>query len=437
MSLKHLSVEHRNFNFGQLPMLIERTPCIQHLHISINLRSSTIALSLTIPSIISLVLDVRDAPMAFRKLLKCMPNLKHLTVNSSDTYFGYIRNWLYSTFYEDHSYEPNFHRSSKSPPIYMNGNRWENIIINHLPKLKTFQLKMNTQYWSNYNKKDEVDKLLMSFSSHFWIRERRWFVRCDWNPNPNSGYLCLYTLPYAFDDFNTHGASIRSKSTSPDENDYWLYDHVRNLDCHYLLSNNSALTRARFSNISHLSIDLPFDESIPSALSTFNHLKSLSVFIRNDDVKVYHQLQALLDQAPVLYSLRLSCGKLLALELELLKIRSTSVRCLDFDGYNDHKDWLWFNYQQCTALCNSPLGTRCEVLRIRVENVMDVIELVYSMPYLRVLNVHVLNESNIPDFQTSSTNDKLVNWLRHSLDPTCTVVRRESGALRYIQLWIR
>jgi hypothetical protein len=144
----------------------------------------------------------------------------------------------------------------------------------------------------------------------------------------------------------------------------------------------------------------------------------------------------LLDQAPVLYSLKLSCGKLLTLELGLLKISSTSVRCLDLDGYTEHEGWQWFDNQQCVALCNSPLGTRCEVLRIRVENPMDMIELVYSMPYLQVLNVHVLNEINIPDFHTSSTNDKFVYWLRHFLGPTCTVVRHDFNS-RYIQLWIR
>jgi hypothetical protein len=233
-------------------------------------------------------------------------------------------------------------------------------------------------------------------------------------------------LPYAFDDFNTPNACIRSKSTSPNENDYWLYDRVRNLH----LSNDSALNRARFSNISHLSIDLPFNESILSALSTFNHLKSLSVFILNDDVEVHNQLQTLLDRTPILYSLRLSCGKLLASELGLLKNRSASVRCLDLDGYTKHEDWHWFNSQQCVALCNSPLGIQCEVLRIKVENAMNVLELVYSMPYLRALNVQVLNECK------SSTNDELVHWLLDSLDSTCTVVRHESDS-RYIQLWVR
>ncbi len=434
ISLTHLSVQHLNCRFSELLQLIEHTPHIRHLRISINMYSVSSDLSLAIPSIISLILHVRDAPLAMSKLLKYMPNLKHLTVKSLDTYLGFLKNFLHHAFQEDATYQNNFHK--KSVPIYMDGCKWEEIIVNHLPKLKTFQLKMDIQYWSPHSKEDEVKKLLASFRSHFWIRERRLFVRCDWNPNPDSSYVCLYTLPYAFDDFNTHTASIRFKSTST-KTDYWLYNRVRNLHYHYSLSDSSALNRARFSNIRHLSIELPFNESIPSALSTFDHMNSLTVFILNDDVKAHNQLQTLLDRAPTLYSLRLSCGKLLAPELALLTNSSASVHCLDLDGYTQHKDWHWFTSQQCVALCNSPLGIQCEVLRMKVENPMDVLELVYSMPYLRALNVQILNdERNIPDFESSSTNDELVHWLRHSLDSTCTIVRHESDS-HYIQLWIR
>lgn len=437
MSLKHLSVEHLNFRLIQLPHLIERTPCIRNLSMCINLSSVDNYLSLAaIPSITSLVLHVRDAPLAFRKLLRCTPNLTHLTVKFSDTYLGYLRNWLKGTYFEDTNYEPNLHRISTSAPIYMDGRKWEDIHTNHLPRLQTFQLKMDIQYWSRYNKEEEVDRLLMSFSSHFWIRERRWFVRCNWNPNTDSSYLCLYTLPYAFDDFNMHGVSIRSKSTAPNENDYWFYDQVRSLDLHYLLSTNPVLNHARFSNLSHLLIDLPFDESIPSALLTFNHLKSLTVFTLKNDTKAYNQLQTLLDRAPILYSLKLSCGEQLTPELELFENRSASVRCLDLDGYTKHEDWQWFNNQQCVALCHSPLGVQCEVLRIKVENAIDILELVYSMPYLRALSVQALDEGNMPDIEASSTNDKLVHWLIHSLDSTCTVARSESDSHR-ILLWIR
>jgi hypothetical protein len=323
------------------------------------------------------------------------------------------------------------------PLIPIDGHEWEKIIIKHLPELKIFQLKMEIQHSFHCQKEDIIDKLLASFSSHFWIREHQWFVRCDWNPDNKSSYVCLYTLPYAFDYFDTHTASILSKSTAPNENNYWSYDRVRNLRYHYSLSNSSALSHIRFSNIRHLSIDLPLADSELSALVRFDHMNSLHVYILNDDIKVKNQLQILLDQAHHIYSLRVSCGKLSSPSLGLLKNHSVSVRSLDLHGYTEHNGWEWFNREQCAALCASPLGIRCEVLRIRVEYPTDVLELVYSMPYLRALVVQILNdEHNIPDFESSSMEDEHVQWLRHSLDSTCTVVRHEFDS-RYIYLWIR
>jgi hypothetical protein len=161
------------------------------------------------------------------------------------------------------------------------------------------------------------------------------------------------------------------------------------------------------------------------------------VFVLNDNVKVQTQLQMLLDRAPNLYSLTFSCGKLSAPELSLLTNSSLSVRHLDLHGYTEHTDWHWFNSQQCAALCKSPLGIQCEMLRIKVENPMDVVELVYSMAYLRALNVQILNdEYNVPDFKPSSDMDEVLQLLQHSLDSTCTIVRDEFDSCS-IHLWIR
>jgi hypothetical protein len=155
----------------------------------------------------------------------------------------------------------------------------------------------------------------------------------------------MITLPYTFHCFDTHTAPIRSKSTSSKKKDYWLYDHVCSLHYDFSLSSGSALSYACFSNICHLSLELPTSDNIWSALSTFVHLNSLDVFVLNDNVKVQNQLQILLDRAPNLYSLRLSCEKLSAPELSLLTNSSISVRHLNLHGYIVHTNWHCFNNQ--------------------------------------------------------------------------------------------
>ena len=391
-----------------------------------------------IPSLISLEIHVQDALFAIRELLKCMPNLTHLKIKSSNTYLGNVYNWLADRFTADQTvFSKPIDMFTNPVLVYINGSIWEDIIINHLPKLKTFQLKMETHFWSRQSKEDEIKKILTTFDSHFWTMERRWFVRCEWNPSSESSYVCVYTLPYVFHCFDTHIGPTRSKSTASNESDYWLSDHVHNLHYDISLSSYWALCRTRFSNIRHLSIGLPFNDGLLSALSRFDHINSLSVYIHNEEIKVQNQLQVLLDHAPNLYSLRISCGSLSAQDLILLKNSSISVRCLDLYSYTQHEGCESFNREQCVALCNSSLGMQCEVLRIKVENPMDVLELVYSIPRLRALNVKVLNDAwNVLDFDTSPLDDELVQWLCSSLDFTCTVVRCGSHPYN-IHLWIR
>ncbi len=50
---------------------------------------------------------------------------------------------------------------------------------------------------------------------------------------------------------------------------------------------------------------------------------------------------------------------------------------------------------------------------MRVENPIDLLEIVYSMPPLRLLNVQILNdEHNIPDFESFSTEDEILQLLQ-------------------------
>ncbi len=57
----------------------------------------------------------------------------------------------------------------------------------------SFGLKMEKRVFSNENIQDEVEKLINSFRSSFWIDEHRWFVRCfTWKST-----IYLYTLSNA------------------------------------------------------------------------------------------------------------------------------------------------------------------------------------------------------------------------------------------------
>jgi hypothetical protein len=65
----------------------------------------------------------------------------------------------------------------------------------------------------------ELDALLDSFRSAFWLEEHQWFVRCDWISSSISNFATLYTLPYAFEELLLTNKQW-SKSTAWIDNEY-------------------------------------------------------------------------------------------------------------------------------------------------------------------------------------------------------------------------
>ncbi|CAF1379685.1 unnamed protein product [Adineta ricciae] len=432
-SLKHLTIRSVNVHCAALAELIKKTPDLEYLSIEINEHFIGHNLQYQFESLISLKLYARDASFGMGTLLKCTPNLRHLVIESKDTYIGNINNWLWNRLNVDPG-----QYTRLTFPFSINGCQWEKIIISHLPKLKTFQLKIKHQCWTHSIKDNEVDTLLQSFNTPFWITERQWFVRCEWVMDQFSPYFCLYTLPYSFERYDILHPEIRSKSTCPNETDYWSYNNVRQLQ-YYCGSLNpcSMIDRIQFRNICYLSLELPTHNMLNSALLTLDHLQTLNVFTRDNNVEIRKQLQILFDCAPCLNALKITCGNLDALESLLLSTFSLSIRRLDVQEYIDNEHEYYFNSQQCATLCKSSFGKQCTMLRINVEDPMDVVDLVYSMPNLCALNVQIANDTyRISETKPSVEEDEVLIFLREFLDLTSAVTRNERDS-NEIQLWIR
>ncbi|UJR06555.1 hypothetical protein I4U23_010839 [Adineta vaga] len=225
--LKYLTIQSVNIQFSDLLRLIIHTPHLTHLSIEINEYFMNDISLYQLESIVSLKLYARDASFAIEKFLTCMPNLRHLTIELLNTYLGKIRHWLYGRYEHNSDHYTNIRRDRFY--IEINGYQWKKIIVNHLPKLNTFQLKMKEYYWNCDMKENHVDTLLQSFSTNFWIRDHRWFVRCKWINDQQWASIYLYTLPHSFDRYTILHPLMLSKSTSPNEIDYWCCDHLQKL----------------------------------------------------------------------------------------------------------------------------------------------------------------------------------------------------------------
>lgn len=182
-SIECVSILGHHCRLNELTRLLENTPrlrslCIQHRDLN-----DDQYVSLPISSIATLKLYDLRSRLVMMNLFQTMLNLSHLTVE---------------TFY-----------------IRLDGHQWEEMIVQHLPKLRVFRLKMEVQFTHEQNNEQQVDQLLDSFRSLFWLEERQWFVRCHWRQRENHSDILLYTMPLTFRDVNTDTMRFSYKTTCP------------------------------------------------------------------------------------------------------------------------------------------------------------------------------------------------------------------------------
>ncbi len=315
-------------------------------------------------------------------------------------------------------------------PNYINGHECEEIIRKNLPKIQRFRLRMYFQFPHDDNREKQAEELLHTFRTTFWLKEHQWFVQCQWNPSDNQAFL--YTLPYSFERFHFY-SEYRFISTCSNENDYWIHNPVRLLGHnHPKNSTKQGLIPyyLRFPNVRHFELHLPFDENFLSIDSSFIHLISLNITIRETD-SIHCQLPLLLDRLPNLYALSVNvCYPFLP---TLFQIKNKSIRRLCF-GNGCWSAIDFFSKTQCNAFEKSSLARQCEVLFIGIENRNDIFNLIKSMSNLRVLIIR-FNDDKWKPRNRFSKNDKLVEWLQKYLPSTYSISRDRQDTSN-IRLWI-
>jgi hypothetical protein len=395
-SIEHVSIKNFNFHSCDLSNIFMHTPRLRYFSAildndSDDARPSAVTSSVTILNIIVL------GSHTMIQLLSSTPNLRHLTIETGS--------------------------------VYRNGHEWEHIIITHLPKIKVFRLNM---YFSSTNSRVtelEVDEILDTFRTRFWLDERRWFVRCEWNSLDEFNSIFLYTLPY----FTCNGwynldERKHTKSTCPNDQSYWSYDNVSDLAYNNEVE-NSSLPRIRFPNICHLTINLPMPKNIWTIISTLDHLTSLRLSLTEKSTKL--ELQTLLDRTSRLYSLFVTHKT--ALQLAGLRITRPPIRRLCL---SEVFSTVYFTINQCSALASASFTRWCEVLTINVQDRSCALHLVNKMPNLRSLSFKCREDTwENTCYVSPPVGDEITEWLRDRLPPTCSVSRNPQEPT-YIRLWI-
>jgi len=267
--LRHLNIRNMTRSLSTLTRLCQHTPYLRDLSIMFYDDSNQLDSLLLILSITRLNIYFESSITIFQHLLQNMPNLYHLTIETSH--------------------------------FLLNGNQWKEIINKYLLKLKILQFKIGPLVIEEYGE-IQFNEIFDSFRTKFWIDEHQWFVQCHLfrQDKPDTRYyIDVFTLPYAFENFPDVTNCVLLKSTYPYDNEYLTCDRVINLyykSSHFTVS---ILSHVRFCNIQSLSLSLPFHDLFLSVVCRLDRLTSLTVSIgKNENLdNIQSQLQLLLDRA--------------------------------------------------------------------------------------------------------------------------------------------
>ena len=384
-SLRFCSIQSNSISLNQFFDFARRSSQLENLQIKIKNVSSNDLVVFPIRSVKKLTLDFQDSFERLQLLLHHLPNLVDFSVEL----------WH----------------------VFISGEQWQQILSG--TQISRFQMFMNFKYPLDENPDEEIDRILRSFGSEFWLNERRWFVRCDVKSEERVTYV--YTLPFAFPSFDASGID-RSKSTSsrkdPTLDDY---SQVKRLICSPTLSP----CPFRFPSIHHLEFSSSTsNENLSLLVPRLDRLVSLDLLSfgkSNQD-----ELQVLLSKSRDLSTLIVDCIILSALSTK--PVHHPSIRRLNLIVSDGH-----FYGSDCIPFIQSLVDRRCEVLLINVEQRQIVLELLEHFPHLRSLIFQ--SQDDRWDETDGMEQDDLIQWLTARLPSTFSVTRDDHAASA-VRIWI-
>lgn len=400
-AIKCLQLRNMTFNFEDLAALIEHTPHLQRLKIALVCHDTSPCIRLPVLSNLT-VLDLSFAGSSFAllSLFQIVSQLRSLRLRTSS--------------------------------LMLNGHQWTELLSDNLPRLKNFRLAMAFQLAPHDKRPHAIEKFLATYRTNFWLIDHQWFVRFDWSTSINNQRACLYTLPYAFDEFQFIDR-FEWKSTSRDMKMIWSYDQVTRLQYSDESCSPPLNYLGRFTSLCHLEMVLPCSLSFLSVIPALGQLRSLDLTVLEDDT-VYQQLQMILDRAPKLRLLKFS--HLADLDSSLFQLNSPSIRRLDFFTKESMIYSWYFNREQCMALAHSSLGQQCHTLVINFAKRDQVLELIDALPNLRSLAFQCQDDTPARKSTNHEKTDAFLEWLRER-SPVSVSYSRKNDQPSIIHAWIR
>ncbi|CAF0944792.1 unnamed protein product [Adineta steineri] len=296
-----------------------------------------------------------------------------------------------------------------------NGKIWEVLITSCSPLLKTFQFYFSfKQYPVLLN---DLNAMIETFSTPFYLLEKRWFVRCHRDPE-RTCYGFLYSLPFAFSQLLMNASAYKTSiSTLPDSD----VNEIKNN--HYAKVNTLIVNGVREeppiyllpSNIICLILN---DKLSKSWLYLLKELRYLHIQhgadMSSDD------FAQLLEHTPNLQSLTISIEGLEKLTNKLKhkiacqylseRIKSLTITSSDYSLCRPDSGHVTI---RALSLLTRILSSKCEHLSLAIKaNPNTVRSILQRMRQLRSLHIQWAREFTVSDwFQEQSTYSTALDFV--------------------------
>ncbi len=157
-----------------------------------------------------------------------------------------------------------------------NGQVWENLLRSSLPLLKIFKLYLQFQCSTSLANHQEV---VASFSTPFFIRERKWIIYHDIPYRYPHHFIILNSLPFAFEQYLTLRKPLEnSLATVPEDysKDVFtnLYDNIQTLKIKY----QNAEIGENFSKPSVINLTIYVDFDVVPWLHVLTRIRHLDLY---------------------------------------------------------------------------------------------------------------------------------------------------------------
>lgn len=289
---------------------------------------------------------------------------------------------------------------------FIHGNRWENLLGTCASQLKRFHFKIQPNLVD-----PDLQQILSTFKTPFWLKEKKWFLFYINRPLPSQTHFNLqkvhfFTFPYMGEQYYSSLNLIRKQLVFKKN-----YSSVRNLyfaiNCDY---NEDLLRRCYFRNLHSLTIRNSYRLAPIYRLIDLSKVKHLTIEQHNP-INAEEFLSHILKHTIHLESLELSWKTLVEITknftevntCSLLKMRIKSLNLLNMKPPDDEPDDN--RIKMLTRLFRANL----ETLKCSVTSIDDIVLILNRLRTLCTIGI----ECN--KFEGRMNHEEALSWLMQNV----------------------